>query len=277
MTRDDIIPVLQRAGREKGEWVCQAQWRHRRPSAETIRKVFGSWEAAWRAAGFPVPDRYAKGPLPSWTEDQMLGALRRAAMDLGRVTAPRYDAWRATHDGPSLSTLCRHFSSLRSALHESSLPTRPVVPTAPEEEPILSVRLRQLREADLAGLEGRALLVAEKAREVRTMSALAKALGLSASVASLWVTKALRRTRALRGAQTRRESPLRSRSWSRERILEALRKVYESERRVPSLDEWYREERKPSHAAILLRFKSWTKAWEEACGVGTGADTVSPQ
>ena len=130
-TREQALDALRAWARETGDprrraaWQTQrfggaAKWtaeRPRFPSASMISRLFGSWEAAQRGAGF-TPGRRR------WTNDAIIDALRRDADRRGRP--PFYAEWQhgASYEHPDTSTAVDRFGTWREALRAAGLPPR---------------------------------------------------------------------------------------------------------------------------------------------------------
>lgn len=108
------------------------------PSADTIRKAFGSWNAALTAAGLvPVETReppFTNGKRPSYTAEAKLGWLSRAWRELGEpFTSTAYVRWRrdraakGLEAGPSLTSIARTFGTWSEAARRA----RPADPDDP--------------------------------------------------------------------------------------------------------------------------------------------------
>jgi hypothetical protein len=92
------------------------------PSSLTVRKHFGGWAVALRAAGVPltypnvVPRNYP------WHRKDILDALRGWAAAQGRP--PRWNDWLlAAPDRPCTETVRSHFGSFAGGLRAAGLPT----------------------------------------------------------------------------------------------------------------------------------------------------------
>jgi hypothetical protein len=78
-----------------------------------VARLFGSWEAAQRAAGFTPRRR-------RWTKDAIIAALQRDAQRRGRP--PFYGEWQgATDQTPDTSTAVAMFGTWRAALGAAGL------------------------------------------------------------------------------------------------------------------------------------------------------------
>jgi hypothetical protein len=90
------------------------------PDSLTVRRHFKTWNRAVRRAGLkPLgPD------VHPWSDDEVIGALRRWAAHHGR--APRWEEWmRAGPGRPSKTTVVTHFGGWRAALAVAGLDWRP--------------------------------------------------------------------------------------------------------------------------------------------------------
>lgn len=94
-TAADVVATLQSVG----TFVPEQEWRDQRrfPSATTIRRVFGSWPAAWQAAGLWQPQPTVK--------EQIL--VRMAAVGRYYTTGE----WTRAGMRPAVSTICGYFGS----------------------------------------------------------------------------------------------------------------------------------------------------------------------
>ncbi len=99
VTRDLIIRALQNVGQFESERVWSTH--HRTPSAPAIRKLFGSWQAAWEAAGLWTP--------PASPADRVLARLR----EMGRYYTEV--EWDRAGFKPVSQTIRNNFGSWTAA------------------------------------------------------------------------------------------------------------------------------------------------------------------
>ena len=106
-TNQEIINALRRAGAERGRWWTTREWEAdgRAPSFSSIRVQFGTWRAAWAAAGYEIRDRWKNrrfAPRGTWSPDAILAAMQEQANADG--TVPTGSLWNRRHNRPSLLT-----------------------------------------------------------------------------------------------------------------------------------------------------------------------------
>ena len=85
------------------------------PSPETLRRLYGGWDAFVAAAGLPPvepPHGWSKGPgygRRYWTEERIIGALRRIHAELGRLPHDREHTrlCKGRADWPTAETIRR--------------------------------------------------------------------------------------------------------------------------------------------------------------------------
>ena len=121
-TPERILEQLQSIGHVVGHWVTADEWSdgHYHPTAKTVIKVFGSWRAAWEAAGFAVPIlEREQNPRGTWDADRILAALRAAAD--ARGFAPTERKWVAQKLRPAVKTIRQHWGSYRQAVVAAGL------------------------------------------------------------------------------------------------------------------------------------------------------------
>jgi hypothetical protein len=112
-TRERIIAAIQRWNAEFGSPPKGYHWHGRRvtswhPRGPVVRAVFGSWNEAVAAAGFPP--RYRR-----WTDQEILDAFYAWRFKHGRL--PRVIDWpHATDEHPSYHTASRRFGSWNAAV-----------------------------------------------------------------------------------------------------------------------------------------------------------------
>jgi hypothetical protein len=101
------------------------EWRqagHDHPSAFTVLRVFGSWNAAIKAAGFrPRRRGQQKSSRPSlWNETTIAQALKAWADHHGR--SPKQSEWRSRDPRrPSASTVVRVFGRWNAGIEAAGL------------------------------------------------------------------------------------------------------------------------------------------------------------
>ena len=121
-TPELIIEQLQSVGQIVGHWVTADEWSdgHYHPTAKTVIKVFGSWRAAWEAAGFAVHVlEREQNPRGTWDPERILVALRAAADPRG--FAPTELNWVSHKLRPAVKTIRQHWGSYRQAVVAAGL------------------------------------------------------------------------------------------------------------------------------------------------------------
>jgi HNH endonuclease len=113
--------------------------KHSRASVSTVRKRFGGWRQALRAAGlearysgYPVTERMKRQPGRGVTREEVVVELRRIAHKLGRddLTVEDFSA----HGAFSVATVRSHFKFWRYALEAAGLCVRPTSTRYTDEE-----------------------------------------------------------------------------------------------------------------------------------------------
>lgn len=131
-TRDRIIEALRQFERDNGRRPAASDLRRPLPAEGIIRREFGTWSAAARAAGFDVADRRTGGGEP-WTRETAIEKLQQVAAELGRP--PRGD--EAGPGLPGKAAVLRLFPSWADYVEAAGFP-RPVrghTTVAPAEPP----------------------------------------------------------------------------------------------------------------------------------------------
>ena len=82
-----------------------------RPTAPSIRRVFGSWNAALFAAGISVNRASGAGVRRHWSDEEILEAIREAARQ-GEATSDPFSTGRRL---PWIGPIELHFGSWRVA------------------------------------------------------------------------------------------------------------------------------------------------------------------
>lgn len=116
----DLIDALQLTNKQtEGEHLTYKQYRENKlkgsPSANTIRKRFGSWSKAIQAAQIP--------PKKTYDKEEIIKHLKRASVD-GVLSKKKYKEYRqldAVTDAPSHSTINRKFGSFSTACGEAAV------------------------------------------------------------------------------------------------------------------------------------------------------------
>jgi Homing endonuclease associated repeat/Recombinase zinc beta ribbon domain len=122
--RAEVISALQAWARRHGRAPASTEWVHaqtKHPCADTVRKEFGSWEDALRAAALAIPPRTPQ-PARRWRREEIVDALRAWAASSGR--APSGPDWIRTASGrPCTGTVYKYFGSWGAALEAANLVT----------------------------------------------------------------------------------------------------------------------------------------------------------
>ena len=224
-----------------------------RPRAKTLRRRFGSWQAALSAAGIePAPPR-------RWPRERILDVLRSWELAHGRP--PRASEWRAGDpDGerPSSQVVVRRFGSWALALEAAGLSSQPHRWT-PE---LIIGALRNWKRT-----HGRAPTVSEwnampsgdthpsRHTVVDCFGSWTNALDMAGVVSR----------KAAQGAERRARAPSRRRAFTDEQVIAALRRDADSRGRSPRLSEWTgRPRTEPGVRAVLDHFGSWNASLRAA-------------
>jgi hypothetical protein len=108
----EVIAALRAWARRHGRAPASTEWVHagsKHPCAHTVRKEFGRWENALRAAALVVPTR-APQLGRSWRREQIVDALRAWTASNGR--APSGPDWiRAAEGRPCTGTVYKRFGN----------------------------------------------------------------------------------------------------------------------------------------------------------------------
>ncbi|MDA8207174.1 MAG: IS1595 family transposase [Thermaerobacter sp.] len=109
LSPDQVIAALQAIG----HYVPEDDWSHERrsPNVKTIRRIFGSYKAAWTMAGFSPQQRSQQ------TRAQILQTLREA----GRYYTCQ--EWIQAGKHPVVGTIQKYFGSWRVAWQTAGIPT----------------------------------------------------------------------------------------------------------------------------------------------------------
>lgn len=131
--REAIIAVLQKVYQEHG-YCTSYQWMRDRhsPHFYTIIHFFGSWHAAWQAAGYDVPHRLAPKDRIV-TRDLVVEALRT----VGHFESER--TWSTNHRIPSAPSIRKIFGSWQEAWEAAGLWAPPASPKERILERLLEV------------------------------------------------------------------------------------------------------------------------------------------
>lgn len=122
-TQGKIISLLQAVHKESG-YYSSYQWmqEHRSPHFYTIIHFFGSWHAAWEAAGF------GEVPLRLAPKDKLVTAdmIVKVMQEVGRFESER--VWSTNRRSPSAPSIRKVFGSWQSAWEAAGLWDSPVSP-----------------------------------------------------------------------------------------------------------------------------------------------------
>jgi hypothetical protein len=240
----ELIAALQAAQRELGRPPRPSELGG--PRAKTLRRRFGSWQAALSAARIePVPPR-------RWSRERILDALRAWAQAHGRP--PRPSEWRQgdpNGERPSAQVVVRRFGSWALALDAAGLDSQPRVWTR-------ELIIEALREWTRA--RGHAATISEWSATppgdahpnrrivVNRFGSWKNALH-DAGVAD---------RRAARAVEPPARAPSRRIAFTDEEVIAALRRGAESRGRSPRRNEWNgRPRTEPGVRRVLNDFGSW--------------------
>jgi FAD/FMN-containing dehydrogenase len=90
------------------------------PAHRTVRKWFGSWNAAVEAAGFEARTQYGRA-AQGWSDDEILDHIRRLADGDTPPTGVEFDA---DDDAPARRTATNHFGSWNAAVEAAGFEPR---------------------------------------------------------------------------------------------------------------------------------------------------------
>lgn len=118
-TEEEVLEGLRAEARDGRLTISEYAASGRRPTAMTIIKRFGTWNAAGKAAGLEavLPGRQARPRRPQTTKakkTELIEALRRLAGDLGHV--PTYQDMELAGGVPDKHTYIAAFGSVKNAL-----------------------------------------------------------------------------------------------------------------------------------------------------------------
>lgn len=247
-TRDEILAAFVRWTQETGEppqredWAptddSSRKWAHehpRWPSYMTVRTVFGSWTSGLEAAGYPPLRR-------EWGPEDTQAALRRFAQERGR-SPTQEDLTQPPADMPAVHHLTYKWGSFNRALEAAGL-----------------VPGRRFWSRD-------AILDAIRAFAERHGRAPLSTDWMHSTAEHPWygtITEQFGSWPAALEAAGFVPSKI---AWTRESMLEAIRRFADEHGRAPKSTEWKRRDpggRWPGSSQILARFGSWSSAMEAA-------------
>ncbi|MDQ2894089.1 MAG: sigma-70 region 4 domain-containing protein [Actinomycetota bacterium] len=242
-SREEIVSALRAYACAHGKPPSSTAWRNARltPGVKAIYRRFGSWPAALKAAGLRSPASIRQAAPHGWRKTEIIAVLRADAKHTGR--APQRADWsRTTAEHPSAQQVAAIFGSWRQALAAAGIAPNPV-PGRWSAEAIID-RLR----ADLAanGTPPRASDWKHSINDRPTPGTVARIFGS-------W-------NAALQAA----ELPVDHRygCWTKEGILEALRRLEQELGRPPTSPELNTAPGPgyPTAKAVARAFGSWRAA-----------------
>jgi len=242
----ELIGELQAAQRELGRPPRPRDFQLERPRAKTLRRRFGSWEAALEAAGITAV------PQLRWTDERILDALRASVQAYGRP--PRAGEWRQgdpTGDRPSSQVVLRRFGSWTIALHAAGLSSQPR-PWTPK------LIIEALRE--WTGVHGHPPTVGEwnTAPSGDTHPPGRTVVNCFGSWRQALHEAGLADRRPPRATEPSTRATSRRMKFTDDEVIAALRSEAESRGHSPRLSEWKRRPRTgPGVRAVLNHFGSW--------------------
>lgn len=242
----ELIAVLRAAQRELGRTPRPSDLELARPRAKTLRRRFGSWEAALREAGIaPLPPR-------RWPRERIIGALRAWAHAHGRP--PRASEWRPgdpNGERPSAQVVVSRFGSWALALKAAGLNSQPRPWTS-------ALIIDALREWTCA--HGHAPTVSEwNARSSGdTHPNRRTVVNCFGSWRNALHDAGVAARRSARPVEPPTHPPARRMKFTDAEVIAALRREAESRGRTPRRTEWKgRPRTEPGVRAVLTHFGSW--------------------
>jgi Homing endonuclease associated repeat len=119
-TDEEMLNALRRFYKENGNYISYTSYEQSGilPSASVIRNRFGTWNKALKKANLPTN----QDKSPTFTEEQMIMALRRVASLVPSTLSKKlYKTFALSHE-PSAISIIRHFGTWNRALESAGLP-----------------------------------------------------------------------------------------------------------------------------------------------------------
>lgn len=237
-SKADCIKALQEAADELGHPPSRPEYKKsgKRPSATTITKKLGGWNAAKEAAGLEIP---------GVTEQECLDSLREAADRLGK--SPSRSDYESLDISPCAKTVADKLGGWNAAKEAAGLETyRPADDRSYDEKDCIAA----LQEA------ARQLGHSPSQSEYRGLDIEPSARVVGATFGS-WNT-------AKQAADLDTEPASDARETGKDACIEALKEVVRRLDKSPTAQEYENLDISPSVKAIINTFGSWNAAKEAA-------------
>jgi hypothetical protein len=249
-TRERVLVALRRDAARRGRSPVRGDWSkaaRSRPSASTVAALFGSWNAALRAAGLdPNVER------DKWTKPTVLEALRRLERKLGRQPTSS-DLQRPPVGYPNTAVIKRKFGSWGAACRELGWHVEPRM-IASDEQMLSALRAAAAElGAEFGHEEYKAISAAREWPSANAIAARFGSWNQAREMAGLPVVRPL----------------LVERGWTREQLIRALRASARRLGDTPMARDWNGLAAQfgwPHSATVIRRVGggSWERAIEEA-------------
>lgn len=249
--RVELLQEMREVARRLGHAPTLREWnRLSSPlcKSNTISIQFGSWAAAWAAAGIFYE---RKRNTPRWSAPAVLEALRAVYTETGRIPTKR--EWTQDRRHPVVQVVIRRFASWEDAW-EQAIGANVAARTMPNSLP---ARIRRQSNLDINALPPRYAEIITALQRGESLQAIGDRLGLTRERIRQLAAKSLA---IASGAQR----PQQWRRWSEKDMLEALRAAHAETGRTLSPAEWTAYSLKPCCQTISRRFGGWAQAWEAA-------------
>jgi hypothetical protein len=242
-TPERVIAALRRDAARRGRTPTRGDWpraTRTRPQASIAENLFGSWNAALRAAGLPVNHEPGK-----WTETTVLDALRRLQLQLGRQPNSS-DVVRPPAGYPNTAVIKRKCGSWTAACAKLGWQA---------EQRVIATDEQMTDALKAAGAELGAGFASEQYKAISTARGWPSANAITARFGS-W-----NRARETAGLLIRPQR----RDWTEQQLTRALRAAARRLGRTPMEKDWNRlaPEFGWPHTATVAR-KLGAGSWEQA-------------
>jgi hypothetical protein len=248
-SRSEAVDAIEHWSETEGRTPRPIEWKKRakphepeRPTEVTIRRIFGSWESALRAAGLSAPQR-------SWSRTEILDAVRDLVDETGKSPSRRsFERAAAASDShPTILALEKAFGSWNVALEAAGL--RLLRRDWNRDEILVAL-------SEFARREGRPPRFSEWSERLRPDERRPTAEAVRAHFGS-W------RGALLAAGLEAPPAGIAPESWTRKKVIAALVAFAEKAGRTPKGLEWRNagtDPRHPNVATVERIFGSWSAA-----------------
>jgi len=121
-TREAIVQQMRTVAAREGRKLTMAEWLQKgyEPSPYAVFSI-APWSELWAEAGHPTEARWAHGRTRRWSDEEILAALRRAAVEHGSGGPVTIPAWGKLKLQPCVATIRNRFGDWQTAWDKAGI------------------------------------------------------------------------------------------------------------------------------------------------------------